>query len=282
MRGFWPDERVDGGLWKLNNPLYKTIYQYFKKQEISFLNEADYIISLTYNAADEIHKLKELNKQPVPIEVIPCSADMEFFNPAKVSDGEKVKLKQSLGISDTDFVLSYIGSLGTWYLLEDMLDFFAVLKDIKPASKFLFITNDPAKDDILEKARQKGLSDEDIIITQANRDKMPTYISLSDYTIFFIKPSYSKKASSPVKQGEAMSMGIPIICNSGIGDTDIIVRESKAGFVVDKLNRKSYLDVVKQLDMRMDKSSIQAGAIKWYSLQSAIDKYESVYKKVLS
>ena len=29
MRGFWADERVDGNLWNLRNPLYKSIYTYF-------------------------------------------------------------------------------------------------------------------------------------------------------------------------------------------------------------------------------------------------------------
>ena len=33
MRGFWADERVDGGLWNRGNPLFNIIYKYFKKKE---------------------------------------------------------------------------------------------------------------------------------------------------------------------------------------------------------------------------------------------------------
>ena len=29
MRGFWADERVEGGLWNLKNPIYKLVYKYF-------------------------------------------------------------------------------------------------------------------------------------------------------------------------------------------------------------------------------------------------------------
>ena len=36
MRGFWPDERVEGGLWNLQNPLYKLVYNYFKKKKETF------------------------------------------------------------------------------------------------------------------------------------------------------------------------------------------------------------------------------------------------------
>ena len=33
MRGFWADERVDGGLWNLDNPIYKWVYNFFKKKD---------------------------------------------------------------------------------------------------------------------------------------------------------------------------------------------------------------------------------------------------------
>ena len=37
MRGFWADERVEGGLWNLRNPIYYIIYHYFKRMERKFL-----------------------------------------------------------------------------------------------------------------------------------------------------------------------------------------------------------------------------------------------------
>jgi hypothetical protein len=39
MRGFWADERVEGGLWNLNNPVFNLVYNYFKKKEKRFLTE---------------------------------------------------------------------------------------------------------------------------------------------------------------------------------------------------------------------------------------------------
>ena len=30
MRGFWADERIEGGIWNLSNPIYRIIYNYFK------------------------------------------------------------------------------------------------------------------------------------------------------------------------------------------------------------------------------------------------------------
>ena len=35
MRGFWAEERDEGGLWNVNKPHFKIIYNYFKRQEKS-------------------------------------------------------------------------------------------------------------------------------------------------------------------------------------------------------------------------------------------------------
>ncbi len=280
MRGLWVNEQIDGGMWNLRNPLFRMIYTYFKKREIEFFNNADYVISLTKNGADEIHSWNNIINQPIPIEIIPCSVDMDLFNPNKITESDKTELKNKLGIKQDEKILSYIGSLGTWYMLDEMLDFYAELKKQIPNYKFLFITNNPGEA-ILKKARERGIAIKDIIITQASRQQMPLYISLSDYTLFFIKPTYSKKASSPVKQGEAMSMGIPVICNSGIGDTDLIVKTSQAGVVVDTLTIEGYRSAIAQINQIYDSKSIIAGATTWYSLVGAIDKYRKVYQKLI-
>ena len=54
MRGLWADERVDGELWNLKNPIYKLIYNYFKKKEKQFLIHSDHTISLTHNGKKNI------------------------------------------------------------------------------------------------------------------------------------------------------------------------------------------------------------------------------------
>ncbi|MCB0381699.1 MAG: glycosyltransferase, partial [Flavobacteriales bacterium] len=93
MRGFWADERVDGKLWNLKNPVYKKVYDYFKKKEIEFLQHADYSISLTHNAKNEILSWKKFKNNPIKIQVIPCCVDMDLFNPNKIVEAEKITWK---------------------------------------------------------------------------------------------------------------------------------------------------------------------------------------------
>ena len=117
MRGFWADERIEGGLWNLNNPVYKIIYQYFKRKEKQLLSTSDYTITLTHKAKAIIHQWAGIKDQPIPIQVIPCCVDTELFDPQKIDEQAKAVLREQLGVPTDAFVLSYLGSLGTWYMV---------------------------------------------------------------------------------------------------------------------------------------------------------------------
>ncbi len=209
MRGFWADERIEGGIWNLKNPAYRLVYTFFKKKEKQFLVESDHIISLTRNAKKEI----ESWGIRTPITVIPTCVDLELFDPTKISEDEKKKLKEELGLRKDDFVLLYLGSWGTWYLTEQMLNFFEEVKNQYPLSKFLIISPDSV--DIADRQFAN-----EVIIKSVNRLKVPLYVSIASAAVFFIKPSFSKKASSATKTGEIMAMNIPMLTNGGWGDVD--------------------------------------------------------------
>ncbi|MFI5206333.1 MAG: glycosyltransferase, partial [Candidatus Paceibacterales bacterium] len=142
MRGFYADERLDGGIWKLSNPVYRLVYDYFKQKEKEFLSAADYTVTLTQKAKDIIHRWNDISGQPVPIQVVPCCADLELFSQKSVDKALLEQLRQKFKLSGNEFVLSYLGSVGTWYMLDEMLDFFKCLLQSKPDAWFLFITGD--------------------------------------------------------------------------------------------------------------------------------------------
>lgn len=277
MRGFWADERVDGGIWSLKNPLYKIIYNFFKKKEKLFLSKADYTISLTDNGKNEILSWPSTDPN-INIKIIPCCADLNLFDREKSNAELNSSNKKELGIGADDFVLGYIGSIGTWYMLPEMLDYFKELKTVKPNSKFLFVTGEtPEK--IFAEASKKGINEDDVKIISVLHHQVPAYISLMDVSIFFIRASYSKKASSPTKQGEIMAMGVPLICNANVGDTDLIVNKYHSGIVIDKFDTATYQNNI--IDpSKFDADKISEGATDYFSLTEGVHRYLSVYKAI--
>jgi glycosyltransferase involved in cell wall biosynthesis len=264
MRGFWADERVDGGLWNLKNPVFRKIYTYFKYKEIQFLQESCAVVSLTYTGENEMRKWEKEKKLLFsPISVIPCCTDLKAFPLV-----DRQQQTNDLG---------YIGSLGTWYLLNDMLSFFKVYQGSFPKARFHFLTKDnPSL--ILENAKLLGINETSILIEEAARKEIPEKIKNWKASVFFIKPSYSKMSSSPVKQGELMAMGIPVFCNSGVGDTDRIINTYHSGILIDELNDIAYEKSLVQLEnTNFEASKIREGAKTYFSLENGINAYLKIY-----
>jgi glycosyltransferase involved in cell wall biosynthesis len=281
MRGFWADERIDGNIWNLKNPIYRTIYNYFKKQERLFFHHADAVVSLTQNGKDVIENIFG-NEIATKTTVIPCCADTELFSRENVPAHKVRELKSRLDLSDNHFVLSYLGSVGTWYLLDEMLLFFKKLKTKFPDARFLFISGDDPSH-IKRIASENGIDPDDIIIAKAARENVPAYLSLSNASIFFIKPVFSKKASSPTKQAEIMSMGIPVICNSGVGDTDKIFSDNDAGLVLKDFSETEMERVISEMDkiLKLDPTQIRNKAVKLFSLDDGVEKYHKIYSDIM-
>jgi glycosyltransferase involved in cell wall biosynthesis len=279
MRGFWADERIDGGIWSLKNPVFNLVYHFFKRKERQFFLESEYMVSLTYNGKDEIISWQGFEHLRNKIEVIPCCADLDKFNPEKIDLLKRNALKTELNLSDIDFVLGYVGSIGTWYMLNEMLAFFKVLLTSKPNAIFLFVSGENPET-IFSKAIEMGIQKENIRVKSVFHHEVATCISLFTASIFFIRPTYSKKASSPTKQGELMAMGVPVICNSGVGDTERIVREFHSGIVIDEFNEKSF-ELADLNFTNFDREKTMQGASAFYGLNVGIDRYYKVYQKLI-
>ena len=276
MRGFYADERVDGKIWNRKNPLHNKIYKYFKKKEIELIQQSKHIVSLTNSAKEEIISWGIPNQSEIT--VIPCCTDENLFQLKNV-----IKKRSDIKLNKNEFIISYIGSIGTWYMLDEMLDFFNILLNKHYESKFLFITKDDPNL-IFKKAKNKNIPIEKLLIQSSTRELMPTYISLSDFSIFFIMPVFSKKASSPTKMGEIMNMGVPVICNSGVGDVDQIMKESMPELLIKEFTVDEYERVINKIlnTKTINKLQIISKSHEYYSLERGVKKYKEIYEKVLN
>lgn len=281
MRGLWVDERFEGNIWNRSNPFFRFVYKYFKKREKEFFDQADAIVSLT-EAGRRIIGQTFGKSAEMRTTVIPCCVDTGLFSYQNIDQKAQKSLQLKLGLEPAHFVVSYLGSIGTWYMTAEMMAFFRRLTIKFPDARFLFITGDNP-DRIFDYAQKAGIDVSAIKIARAERNEVPLYLSLSDISLFFIKPVFSKKASSPTKQAEIMSMGIPIITNTGIGDTDGILNETGAGIIVQDFSDEAYDKAIGKISAQLRKSpqSIRQGAIKYFDLEAGIEKYHEIYKRLM-
>jgi glycosyltransferase involved in cell wall biosynthesis len=276
MRGFWADERLEGNIWRWNNPLHRSIYSHLKKKEKKWWYDADHMVSLTEKGkeiicANQSAGLKE------KITVIPCCADENLFT-TEIKEELKQGIKNDLSLGPSEKLLIYVGSLGTWYLGREMMAQFANLFERKLLDRFLWITKDP-EEEIRTLASHFNLPKSSIVVKSASRDEVPGYLSIADLGIFYIRPTFSKGASSPTKLGEMLLCGLPVITNAGVGDLNGFFNENDVGYVheIDKEKSTFIKDETIRILLTKSKQEIRKVGLANLSLSIATKRYLEIY-----
>lgn len=274
MRGLLAEEYVGGGLLNEDSAFFKII----KRAERRMLEIADGVAVLTKKHLELNRRLDYLSARNIPMDVIPCCVDMSRFH---YDDQDKSDFRLKLGL-EGKFVLMYPGKIGTFYLMKEMLDFYKSMLELVPDSIFLIITNDAARG-VLKMASVIGLDEGKIrIIRKVRFEDMPRYVRIADAGVFFINP-YKKLGSSPIKMGEFLSSGVPVIINPGVGDTEDIVRENRVGVVVREFKSADYVNAAQELlALKKDgeglKRRCRDAAARHLSLEDAVSKYAGIYE----
>ncbi|HEX6741461.1 MAG TPA: glycosyltransferase family 4 protein [Sphingomicrobium sp.] len=278
MRGFWPDEKLEGGSWNLGNPLYRAVYVYFKRLESRLLSGADHIVSLTEAGAAQLLSRAELAAAPAPITVIPCCVDFDHFPLATAE--RRTSARDRLGIAADAHVLAYLGSLGSWYMLDEMLDFFRVAASRHADPRFLFVTPD-SPPPIRAAAVARGIDPDRLVIVAATRDEVPQLLAAADLGIFFIRPVFSKTASSPTKMGEMLAVGLPIVTNGGVGDVAAMVEAMDCGVAVRAFNDDAYRAALDQIGtLSASAEERRNRALPWFDVKLGIERYDRIYREL--
>ena len=231
LRGLLAEEYVDAGHWRRGSVPYRLT----KKIERRAFAAADGIVTLTEKIWPIIKAWDGLRNRDVLHEVVPCCADLELF---KFSSEDRVRRRSELGLQDR-FVVVYSGSIDGWYLTERMADFFAQLLTSHPGAHFLWLT--PTKHDrIRNLMEQRQISRDSYTVLAVTTQEVPSYLSAADVGLAFIKPCFSKLASSPTKYAEYLACGLPVIINEGIGDSDGLISREQAGALISEFNQAEY------------------------------------------
>ncbi len=279
MRGLWVDDRLDGNRWPQEKLFYRLIYKYWKVIERKLFIQSDHIIALTPQTKKIINEITSFNKNN--ISVIPCCADFKHFKVLDLLEKEQIKKKYK--IPRNNLIISYLGSLGTFYLWDDMVDFFKKINKKFPDSIFLVITKHWNNDiqNRLNKSLKKELLNK-ILFFSASREEVPNLLGISDVMLSFRKNSFSQLACSPTKIGEALACGVPVISNRGVGDIDNILWNLKAGKAIDIYDETDVKNTIKEIPQIIANGgiSLRERSRKIYSLDKALSLYKAVYENL--
>ena len=270
MRSFWPDERLDAGLWSQSSKMYR-VAKWFERK---FLLTADRVVSLSHAGVAEMRKFPYLQGSMPRFEVITTCTDLELFSPR----GEK-----TTETGDRCFTLGWVGAVKGWYLFDEALLFFQVLNKKIPKAR-LCILNRENHPYILNRLSSYDVSPELVKIKSVEHNAVPDEMVHMDVGIFFIMPVFSKRASAPTKLGEFLGCGIPCLVNDGVGDMTQILESENVGVVIrdfDDENREKAINALISLcaDPDVRQRCVRA-ARSHFSLDDGVAAYDRIYREL--
>jgi glycosyltransferase involved in cell wall biosynthesis len=278
FRGLWVDERVDKGGWDLKRYTHRLQYSLFKKLEKVLLSISDEVIVLTNKVVDEVCRLGKIS--PSKVTVIPCCADYDFF---KLPDSSQVsEIRKRLNIPQDSIVIGYLGSAGGMYITRSYIELLNSFGKLSKDFIALVITPDKEKFQILINEHLDSGLRQKVIIHSANRKDVPSYLAVFNYIVNFTFPSYARLSMSPTKLAECFATGIPMICNSGVGDVDENVKTLDGGLVIPDVTQNSLLIAANYILTNRHQSSeeLRASSRSIFGLEVARKRYQDVYSKL--
>jgi glycosyltransferase involved in cell wall biosynthesis len=265
MRGFWADERVDGGIWPRDGRMYR-VAKWFERR---FLLAADDVVSLTHAGVREMRRFPYLQDRMPRFTVIPTCADLERFAPARAD-------RKGL-------VLGYVGSAGTWYLFEQVAQTFRELLKLRPDAR-LRILNQNEHELIRTTLAAAGVPSEQVDLAAAEHRDIPAHLASMHAGIFFIKPVFSKQASAPTKLAEFLGCGIPCLSNKGVGDMAEVLEQERVGVALAAFDpetiRAGLADLLGLIEDPDTSTRCVAVARNNFSLEDGAEKYGRIYARL--
>lgn len=265
------EEYVDAGIWGAGS----LPHQVTGHVEERALRIADKVAVLTEVRRGEVAQLAR-----GPVAVLPCGVDTAHFRPDPAARAAR---RAELGVPEGGRVLVYVGKAGGWYLSEEILDFARELRDAGAHDwRLLVLTPDPPER-FEAGARERGVP---ATVRRATRDEMPGWLSAGDAAISFRKATPSQRASSPIKNGEYLACGLPVVSTPGAGDYSALIARERAGVVVAGLDGPGYRSAAAELERLLAEPGLAARCREVARAHAGLEevvlpRYREIYAELL-
>lgn len=251
IRGFWVDERIDGGLWKRDGMLHRV----GRLCERWFFREADAVVTLTNASVPQIRAW--LSGRDVPVRVIPTCAPVDRFADSRFEGTPRAV---------------WCGSIGERYRFELGVRLAQVL-----GLPFLVLTRE------VELARRL-LAGTPAEVREVRPERIPSELREGDIGLCLHGDDFSLTASAPTRFAEYLSAGMIVAVTPGIGDLDDLVERNHVGYVVREDTPEALREAATTLVRLADDPAVRARARRIarerFDLESGVAEYRALYESL--
>ncbi len=266
------EERVEFAELRINSLRYRLL----KRTERQIFEYSDRIITRSIRAIDYLSRQHKIDKSK--FEVVSNGRDENIFKP--LEDHEARLLRAELGIPDDALVLCYSGSLGPQYGVEQMMFIYQKVKQKIRDVYFLILGNNSQY-----LSKFNIATDHNIVVKTVPQLDVPRYLSIADVAFAIRKSSPAMMGVAPIKLGEYLLVGLPVIASKGIGDSELILKGQTCVHLMENYSDDNLsasvdwiLNIVDSKDLQLLKERCRELGLSQYGLKKSVEEYRNVLK----
>ncbi len=202
------------------------LHRFLRDVEAEAVRKAHTVLTRSTKASDILLSRAGAGTLPSKFFEVTNGRDENLFKPQSVDDRKAVR--RSLGVADDTLVLVYAGSMGPQYCLPQMFSLLRRISERFPHVHLLVLTGSPG---LVHSAlgMEADISTR-VSVKSVPFDEVSSYLSAADVGLALRQSSFSMQAVAPVKLGEYLLCGLPVVATRAIGDTSSI--GSDVGFLL--------------------------------------------------
>lgn len=253
IRGFWADERVEGGIWRRGGALYR----YAKRRERVFFRRADAVVTLTHASVPVIEEWTGAER--VPIDVIPTCTQVGRFSASQPGSGGPRAV--------------WAGSLSTWY----RFDLGVRLARVGGLPLAVFTRETQAA---------RAAAPDAVDIRSLPQEEMPDALRAGDIGLCLYRPGFSRLATAPTRLAEYLAAGMPVAVSGGVGDLAGIVHAERVGVALEDDGDEALAEAAAELkrlaaDTEVRERCRRVAAAR-FDISAGTRRYAEIYHRMIT
>jgi len=193
------------------------------------MREADAVICISETMKQ--WAIESFDVCPRKVSVMPCFCDAVRAASASIA---RDTVRRALGYSADDFVVAYCGSMLSWQLSPKAIRVLRLIQELGAQVKFLGLTMHVRS--LERRVLESGFpAAQSHFLTVPHRE-VAGFLAAADLGILgrnlFEPQTLVSRVSSPIKFGEYLAAGTPVVLGEGIGDFSALTRAHRLGVVM--------------------------------------------------
>ncbi|HEX8272057.1 MAG TPA: glycosyltransferase family 4 protein [Longimicrobiaceae bacterium] len=270
--GFMPDERVEFQGWNPDGLQYRLL----RDIDATAARRAQAVLVRSTRARQILLDRAGPGLDPERIHVVLNGRDPSVYHPGGAD--ARAATRARLGVAPEAPFVVYVGSLGEKYLPDRILAFFQAVRRRAPDARFQVLTgNQEIVDELLP---HYDLPPECLDVRRVAGAEVPEYLAAADLGVAFINSGFSVQATAPIKIGEYLLCGTPVLATPWAGDTREHLRLPETGRVLDDVSDAALADAAQWFvdDLLPRRAEVRTACrergIELFSLDRAVHQYE--------